>query len=187
MLPIAEPPSRKKWTVAECEAMERFGLLTRRYELIDGEIIEKMPENPPHILALMLLSQWLVSLFGYLWVRQEKPILLPGETMRPEPDAAVTREPATAYRDRQPGPVDLLLVAEVSDSTLDYDSKTKALLYAKAGIREYWLLDIAGRRLLVHRTPSPTGFLSITIFVETASVETEAKPGLSILVSELLP
>ena len=65
----------------------------------------------------------------------------------PEPDLAVTREDTTVYADRHPGPADLHLVVEVSDTTLRTDLDFKAGLYARAGIPEYWALDLASRRI----------------------------------------
>ena len=130
----SDVPRPRRWTVNECQQMERIGLLSGHYELIYGEIYEQMPTNPPHILTVMLLAQWLSAIFGQMRVRQEKPVLLPGEDRRPQPDVAVTREEATAYPDRLPGPDDLLLVAEVSDSILSFDLTMKARLYAQAGI-----------------------------------------------------
>ena len=105
----------------------------------------------------------------------------------PEPDAAVTTAPNTAYLDRHPGPVDLELVAEISDTTLRFDRTTKAALYALAGIREYWIVDIVGRQVYVHRQPGSTGYAEITAFGTDEQIATLARPDESVLVSELLP
>src|SRR5580704_141177 len=105
---------RKKWTVEEYDRLAEAGFLPGRYELIEGEIIEKMSPNPPHVIAVTLLAVWLQTLFGLLHVRTQVPIMLPGISHKPEPDVAVTREPTTAYLSDHPTPDDLLLVAEVS-------------------------------------------------------------------------
>jgi Uma2 family endonuclease len=65
-----------------------------------------------------------------------------------------------------PQPEDVQLLVEISDSTLNYDLSVKAALYARAGIVEYWVLDVNGRRLIVHREPEGDGYLSITVYVE---------------------
>ena len=117
-----------------------MGLLPGRYELIDGEILEKMAKNPPHIIALMLLAAWLEGIFGRYFVRTQDPVVVPVPdevSTEPEPDFAVTRAPTTAYAADNPGADDILLVGEVSDSTLNYDLHVKANLYGVAGIPEY--------------------------------------------------
>ena len=162
-------PLVKRWTVEECAALAEKGHLTGRYELIYGVIYLKMPMNPPHRIALRLLSQWLVALFGYLYIQTEDPIALPGEdgkTTQPEPDAAVTHQPTTAYTESNPGPSDLRLVAEVSDTTLDFDLNVKAPLYARVGIPEYLVLDVAGRKLHRHRSPNAAGYGEIVALGE---------------------
>lgn len=185
----AEPgvPKPKRWSVEECYRLKAAGFLPGRYELIHGEILEKMGQNPPHTLALMLLAQWLTSVFGFLSVRQEKPISLPDINNEPEPDAVVTREEATVYRERHPGPEDVLLVVEVSDSTLAYDRTVKMALYAQYRIPEYWLLDIGGRRLLVYRQPGAEGYAEIQEFSETAMVSPLCRPEVSVSVAQFLP
>ena len=64
--PEFEPfPHRRRWTRDECSRLAEMGLLTGRYELIDGEILALMGQNPPHRMTLMLIAGWLVSLFGF--------------------------------------------------------------------------------------------------------------------------
>ena len=87
----------------------------------------------------------------------------------PEPDPAVTREDTTVYADRHPGPADLHLVVEVSDTTLRTDLDFKADLYARAGIPEYWALDPASSRLHVHRNPLSGQYESVAILSESDS------------------
>lgn len=183
----SDVPRPRRWTVDECQQMERIGILSGHYELIYGTIYEKMPTNPPHILAVMLLARWLSAIFGQMRVRQEKPVLLPGEDRRPQPDVAVTREEATAYPDRLPGPDDLLLVAEVSDSTLPFDLATKARLYAQAGTAEYWALDLSGRCLHLHRTPKAEGYAEVRVCQAAEQIATSARPDISVSVEALLP
>ena len=106
-------------------------------------------------------------------MRSEKPVIVPGENgvfTEPEPDFAVTRETASSYFENNPGPQDVSLVVEVADSSLNFDLNTKALLYARVGIPEYWVMDINGRRLHRHRQPTHDGYRDIVIFNETESV-----------------
>jgi Uma2 family endonuclease len=185
-----EVPHRKRWTRQECQQLRDAGFLPGRYELIDGEILEKMPKKPPHVIALMLLAAWMEGLFGRYFVRTQDPVVIPVPdefSSEPEPDIAVTRAPTTAYLTNNPGPEDLLLVGEVSDSTLAYDLRIKANLYGAAGIPEYWVLDVAGRRLNVHRLPSPEGYREVRLYTENEQVATLSRPDDPILVASLLP
>jgi Uma2 family endonuclease len=185
-----EIPHRKRWTREECRHLRAAGFLPGRYELIDGEIIEKMLKNPPHRIALMLLAAWLESLFGRFFVQTQDPIVLPvpdNNSTEPEPDVAVTRAPTMTYQNDHPRPEDLLLVGEVSDTTLGYDLRNKAVLYAAAGIPDYWVLDVTGRRLYVHRRPASDGYREVRIYSETEEVSPLARPETSVLVASLLP
>ena len=117
--PEFEPfPHRRRWTRDKCHRLAEMGFLDGRYELIDGEILSLMGQNPPHRMTLMLIAGWLVSLFGFYYLQMQGPIAIigeEGETNEPEPDIAVTSEPTTAYRTRHPEPQELLLLVEVSD------------------------------------------------------------------------
>ncbi len=192
--PIAytsEPaPNRIRWTRAQCEAIRDAGILTGRYELIDGEIISKMGQKPLHRMAVVLLHTWLAAVFGALFVQTQAAISVGNADPNhndPEPDAAVTAEPNTAYADRHPGPDDLLLVVEVSDTTLRFDRNTKAALNARAGIREYWIVDLIGRQIFVHRFPAPEGYAEISVYGVDEEVVALARPDAPVRVADLLP
>ena len=109
--------------------------------------------------AIGELRDWLIAHFGGECVHSESPIDVAPEdnpTSEPEPDLIVTYQSRRVTRGVNPKPEDLRLVVEVSDSTYDYDRKIKAALYARAGIREYWLVDIRAvdaPRLIVHVEP----------------------------------
>jgi Uma2 family endonuclease len=184
------PPNRIRWTRAQCDAIREAGVLQGRYELIDGEIISKMGQKPPHASVIGFLVRWLARVFGLDYVRVQCTIDVGGadpDHNEPEPDVAVTRLPVDDYVDHHPGSADLLLVAEVSDTTLRFDRRTKAGLYASAGIQEYWILDLQGRQLLVHRQPAEGGYLEITAYGPAELVATLARPAASVRVEELLP
>ena len=183
-------PNRKRFTRDECAFLVDSQLLTGRYELIDGEIIFKMGQKRPHSLTLVLLNAWLIGLFGALAVQCQLPIDVAAEDNtinEPEPDLTVLAQPATAYAFANPGPADILLLVEVSDSTRTFDLTTKAKLYARAGIVEYWVADIQKRRFVVHCHPAPTGYAEVTAFNEEADIATLIRPDAPIRVSELLP
>ncbi len=75
-----------------------------------------------------------------------------------------------------PRPEDLELVVEVSDTSLAFDLTTKAVLYARAGIQEYWVLDIQGCRVMVHREPVAGRYRAIVAYGENESVAPLAAP-----------
>ena len=79
------------------------------------------------------------------------------------------------------------LVVEVSDTTLRFDRTTKAALYARAGIREYWIVDITGRQVLVHRQPAAEGYAEIAAYTADESVAPLALPDEAVRVADLLP
>ena len=183
-------PNRVRWTASQCRAIVEAGILTGRYELIDGEIISKMSQNPPHAYTIRVLIAWLVNVFGILHVQCQLPISV-GEAdpdhNEPEPDAAVMLGPNTDFAARHPGPADLSLVVEVSHTTLRIDRAAKAMLYARAGIMEYWLLDIVGRQLLIHRVPGANGYGDVVVYAEDETASSLARPDALVRVADLLP
>ena len=188
--PYENTPGRIRFTRAQCETMRECGILEGRYELIDGEIISKTRQKPPHRKALIFLHQWLISVFGFLSVQTQATIDIGDadpEHNDPDPDAAVTIEPTTFYSDRNPGPADLLLVCEVSDSTVRFDKTKKAALYALAGIQEYWIVDIPQRQLLIFREPSVAGYRQLTVCDADQQAATLARPDSPVRVADLLP
>jgi Uma2 family endonuclease len=197
-LPLIEMPSspppplpeRKRWTRAECEVLEASGLFTvERVELIQGELISKMGKKRRHTTTLMLLRNWMIETFHVEFVETETPIDVAAKdnpTNEPEPDLIVLNRPTTAF-DRNPCPQDLRLVAEIADSSLVFDLTTKASLYARAGIVEYWVLDVAGRRLIVHRQPESGRYQSVAAYSREESVATLAAPDRQFAVAFVFP
>jgi Uma2 family endonuclease len=184
------PPNRKRFTRKECEFLEQNGLLKGRYELIDGEIIYKMPQNPPHIFTLAIIAEWLRSLFGGLYVITQSSIdvdVVDPEINEPEPDIFVLAQPITAFAARNIVSSDLILLVEVSETTLRYDLRNKAALYARAGIIEYWVADISGRRFIVHRNPGADGYAQVTEYTADETVSPLARPDTAVRVADLLP
>jgi Uma2 family endonuclease len=95
------------------------------------------------------------------------------------------RETVPSYWEQHPTPNDILLLAEVSHATLQFDLTTKALLYAKAGISEYWVLDVEERHVVVHREPTPEGYRNITFHGEEEAISPLARPESPLSVSKL--
>jgi len=172
-------PPHKLWTREECAVLESTGLLDpQRYELIEGELIQKVPKNMPHMRSAMLLLEWLVELFGIRYVVPEPSIdVTPEDTpsSEPEPDVIVLTQPFLELSSK-PRPQDIRLLVEVSVSSLGFDLTTKAALYARAGIPDYWVVDVRGRRMLVHRDPVEGRYRSIVAYSEDENVAPLAAP-----------
>jgi Uma2 family endonuclease len=178
--PVAPPdPPRKRWTRAECATLEASGLLDQEsLELVEGELISKMGKKRPHVNSFTRLQEWLVQVFGWGFVNAEAPIDVAPEdnpTNEPVPDLIVLREDDSHFTSN-PQPQDLRLVVEIAHTSLSFDLKVKAALYARAGVIEYWVLDVAGRRLLVHRNPQSGKYADVAAYSEHESVSPLAAP-----------
>ena len=183
-------PNTVRWTRQQCSAMRDCGILTGRYELVEGEIIDKMGQKRPHALVIMQLAAWLFSLFGASFVQIQLPIRVKGkdrDTSEPEPDAAVLVRPGSDFPDDTPEAAYVSLVIEVSDTTLRFDRTTKAALYARSNIAEYWVIDIEGRRVYAHRNPTADGYAETLAYSAGEEIATLARPNAPIAVAELLP
>jgi Uma2 family endonuclease len=187
---IAEAaPARKRFTREEVDRLAETGFFDgQRYELIDGDLIDKR-QNPPHAFAIQLLWTYLAGIFEVSMVRVRHPVeAAPGDRERslPEPDVAVLRERNIEHQSRHPRGDEMLLVIEVSDTTAAFDRSRKAKLYARAGVPEYWVLDLNGRMLVVHREADGTQYRQIFLH---APEETVSVPGRSecIRVADILP
>ncbi|MDS4031265.1 MAG: Uma2 family endonuclease [Candidatus Contendobacter sp.] len=146
---------RHRWTVAEYHRMGEVGLLHEdsRVELIDGEIIEMAPIGSAHGGNVKRFIRLFSKVIGNkAIIAAQDPVVLSGYA-EPQPDISILRWRADDYEQSNPHPEDVLLLIEVSDSTLRYDRDVKIPLYAKNGIPEVWLLDIPNRKLEIYREP----------------------------------
>ena len=179
-MPVPLDPPRKRWTRAECAQVEALGLFDgQHYELISGELVNKMGKNRRHTNTLMRVLWWLGRVFGEDFVNSESSIDVSTEdnpTNEPEPDLIVLALPSATICEN-PRPEHLRLLVEVSDSSLSFDLGDKASLYARAGILDYWVFDTVKRRLIVHRDPRDSKYQSIAVYSEHESVAPLAAPG----------
>jgi Uma2 family endonuclease len=185
-----EGPPRKRFTRQEVERLTETGLFDgQRYELIDGDLIDKMGQNPAHAFAISLVLDWLASFLGISRIRVQLPIEAAGEDRErsaPEPDLAVLVERKAEHQERQPRGDELVLVVEVADTSRSFDLSRKAILYASSGIPEYWVLDLVRRLLVVHRQPDGTQYRIIHIYSEDDFVSMEGRDE-KVQVGNLLP
>ena len=183
---MSPAPSRLRLTRADCAVLEANGLLDQqRVELIEGDLIQRMPKNWPHVHVIMVLQNWLIQVFGFGYVLQEAPINVAPEdnpTSEPQPDLIVMNR-RSELTITKPQPAELRLVIEVSDSTLEFDTTVKSSLYARAGIQEYWVFDVNGRRLGVHREPRHGVYQSVVWLGVNESIAPLADPNAQFFVS----
>lgn len=182
--------NRKRWAQTECEVLRETGVLDGAYDLIDRDILHKKGQKPAHRIAAILLRNWLIAICGSPFVQSQAPIVLNGPDSienEPEPDLAVTARPANEYIESNPGASEIRLVAEVSDTSIRFDTVTKSRLYARAGIPEYWIVDLFNRQLIVNRAPDGDVFTEVTLYADGEMVCAMAKPNVYTRVGELLP
>jgi Uma2 family endonuclease len=189
--PAADSLRRKRFRRSEFDRMQELGLFDgQRCELIDGELIDKMGQNPPHAYAIQRLFSWLIGLFGPDRLRIQSPVEVrsgDSDWSLPEPDVAVLAETSGEYGKRHPRGDELLLVVEVADWSLRQDLTTKRDLYARASVAEYWVLDLQSSRLIVHRNPEQGEYRETAILNEGDRVSFANHPEQTVAVRDLLP
>ena len=143
------------FSVEEYHQLIRAGILDENddVELLEGYVVPKKSCNPPHDTAIRILSKHLERLLPPGWdYRAQSAITL--SDSEPEPDLAVVRGDERTYSNRHPGPADLGLVVEVSDTSLAFDRTDKARIYARAGIETYWIINLVDRQVEVYTQPT---------------------------------
>jgi len=181
----------RKWTRAECAALETLEVFQhQRLELVEGELFNKMGKHRPHSIAQKAVRVALDLVFGVQFIETGNPIDVSPEdnpTSEPQPDLIVLVKASQEYRTGNPQPADLLLVVEVSESSLAFDLNLKARLYARAGIVEYWVFDLPARRLVVHRSPLNGSYQSVAVYSDRESVNPLAAPDREFRVGDAFP
>ena len=145
----------KRFSIAEYHRLEELGFFAPddRFELIRGEIIIKAAKSTFHsVCNSLLLGELYLILRKRAIVRGQEPIILSADS-EPEPDVVIARNRSDNYLSSHPEPADILLVIEVSDSTLKYDRRTKLSLYAESGISDYWIFNLVDIQLEMHSEP----------------------------------
>jgi Uma2 family endonuclease len=175
-----------RWSVGDYRQMIESGLLSgRQVELIDGQILEITPELPIHRASYRRGVKYLESLLGsQAIIFSTAPITL-SEHTEPQPDICIAVPPESRYNTRHPEPADIYGLIEVSNSTPTYDLGEKANLYARNGIQDYWVIDVANQQLWIHREPQAGIFCSIASF-SIGQIRLLAFPDVEIEVAKLL-
>jgi Uma2 family endonuclease len=185
---LRERIKTRLFSVREYHRMAEAGILGEddRVELVGGEIVDMPPIGSRHLACVVALTHLLVEASGgRFFVSAQNPVRLSGRD-EPQPDVSLLRRRPHPDAPAPPGPDDVLAVIEVSDTTLSYDKSVKLPLYARAGIPEAWIVDLAGRKVEVHHGPGPRGYGDSRAFGPGERIVSAAVGGLSVPVDALL-
>jgi Uma2 family endonuclease len=182
-----------RWKRIEYDRLVDLGLFHNHpVELIGGHLLVAEPQGTYHATAVGRVDDALRARLPAGWiVRSQMPVALDEESA-PEPDLVVVAGSRTDYREQHPAR--LTLVVEVADSSLTFDRHYKGSLYARAGVQDYWVVNLIDQALEIHRNPGPDPvapygwrYRSVDVLVPPAAAIPLALPSTSIAVADLLP
>ena len=187
--PALSEPVTDPITIEQYETLVDAGAFDQtlgQIELINGRIVQKIPQGPEHAHPIDILNEWSVeSVRRQFFIRVEKPIRIPSRMSSPEPDIAwVTRQ---NYHDQHPSPDDIHLLIEVSHTSSRFDRTEKLQLYAESKTAEYWQIDIPGRIVTVHQQPQGDLFRQVQSFDAAQTVSPGCLPDAKLSVADLFP
>ena len=182
----------QRWTRREYDRMAEAGILApdERVELLEGKIITVIPQQSPHSACIGLIDGVLRQAFGpSYWIRTQLPLIVDPDS-EPELDLAVVPGSPRDYVHDHPHTA--VLVVEVADSTIAKDRTYKTRIYARAGIQEYWIVNLAERCLEVYQDPTSSpgqasSYRSSKKFRPSDSLTPITAPGAAVTVADLLP
>jgi Uma2 family endonuclease len=180
--------ARRSFTVDEYERMGELGIISpgERMELIEGEIVEMSPIGERHAACVDALAELLRErLQRTVNIRVQNPLRL-DEHSEPQPDIAVLRRRDDFYRSAHPAPADVLLLVEVSDTTLEYDRQVKLPLYARAGVPEVWIVNLPDERVETYSDPSGGAYQLTRSAARGEEVEARNVAGLRLAAADIL-
>lgn len=179
---------RRRFTADEYHRMGEVGIFSHdeRLELVDGEVLKMPSINPRHAAAVDRASHTLALALGNtVIVRVQSPVHL-NRFSEPRPDVVLLHPREDFYAAAHPAPADILLAIEIADSSLRYDREHKAPLYARAGIVEYWLVNLNDQSVTRYTKPSDGVYVDSVILQRGQTLTPELLPGLSVPVDDLL-
>ncbi len=181
-------PAPLRFSRADYYRMAETGIIgpEDRVELLDGEIYQMSPIGSPHSGIVGKLDRLFQSRIGARAIcRVQQPLIL-DDRSEPEPDFVVARSRADEYCDEHPRPADVLLLVEVSDTSSRLDLGRKRALYARAGIAEYWVLDLVRRTAVVNRDPRGDVYASVQEYGAADKIAPLAFPDIEVALKPLL-
>lgn len=181
------PPTRPI-TVDEFQQMYETGIIKpdERVELVDGELIVMPGMKAPHASIVARVTDVLSQRLRSLALAWPQLPLITSEWSQPLPDVTLLRLRNDYYSERLPTPEDHFAVVEVSDTMLRFDRGAKLRMYAKAGIADYWIIDVNGKTIEICREPHDIGYGSRTMYAKGETVTFAAFPDVVFSVDELL-
>lgn len=180
--------ARRSFTVADYYRMAEAGILSEddRVELLDGEVIEMSPIGSRHAACVDRLNRFLNGVKEPLFiVRVQNPIRLDDHS-EPQPDITLLRARSDFYAEAHPTPADVLIVIEVSDSSVELDRQVKLPLYAQAEVPEVWLANLPDDTVEVYAQPLNGVYQMVKVFGSGETVISQMVPELRIGVDEIL-
>jgi Uma2 family endonuclease len=191
---VGSPPLKvRRWTRLEYERLVEQGMFHGEHlELLDGLLVVREPQGSRHGAAITAIRDVLARAFGDGYViRPQLPIAL-DDRSEPEPDLVVVPGAPWDYADAHPSTP--LLLVEIAETSLALDRRHKASLYARAGIADYWIVNLADLVLEVRREPVPSTtrragwrYASVQVLARGATVSPLAAPRARVAVTDLLP
>ena len=181
-------PREFHWTAKAFYQAAGLGVFKEpnQLELVYGRIIRKMPQSPVHTAVRRRVARRLREMVSpSLCVCEENPIHIAFDG-EPVPDVVMLRGPESDYDERHPMPEDVRLIVEVAVSSVASDTGDKAMLYAQAGIADYWVVLPDARQIVVHRDPTPQGYASVTTLGMGQTVSPLAASDVTLAVADLL-
>jgi Uma2 family endonuclease len=179
---------RHRFTVTDYHRMGEAGIFAEddRVELIDGEVVQMTPIGSRHAGCVKRLNRLLGAAVGdRAVVAVQDPIALHPDS-EPQPDLALLRPRADFYGGGHPGPADVWLVVEVADRSLAFDRGVKVPLYARAGVPELWIVDLAGDGVETYRRPAGGRYAEVQRLGRGQRLGCAAFPGLDVAVDDVL-
>ena len=179
---------KKLFTVDDFYTMARAGIIggDDRVELIEGEIILMAAIGSRHQAVVDRVTRLFVTRVGdRAIVRVQGPLRL-AEITEPQPDLQLLAPQDDFYATAHPSQYEAFLVIEVADTSLHFDRDEKAAIYARRGVRELWIIDVTGERVLVRRAPSADGYGESLTVTRGHSLAPEAFPDIVVSTDELL-
>jgi Uma2 family endonuclease len=178
---------RYRFSVNDYHRMGEAGILNEdsRAELIEGDIIKMAPIGSSHSGTINKLDRILNRQAGNLVVSVQNPVRLDRHN-EPEPDVALLVEKADSFSSAHPGPADVLLLIEVSDTSADYDRNVKVPLYARSRISEVWLIDLKAKLVELYREPSGEAYQRLLQPAPDEVISPEAAPQIKVNLADIL-
>jgi Uma2 family endonuclease len=180
-------PTRTRISTKRYQMMVAAGVLTKydRIELIEGEMFDMAPIGTRHSAMTSRLHElFALALSRSATIVSGGPVNL-GDFSEPQPDLMLLKRRADFYSAKIAEADDVLLLIEVSDSSLVYDQTVKWGLYARYCVAEYWVVDVEGRRIVTYREPAANGYARKAEFADAATVAPQAFPDIKITVRDL--